>query len=79
MQEACKMASLGKQGCGGEGGHVQVGHREGNGAVHLLGGSLVSGFEALHVQAQHWRQLAYGHLLEGCPLALTPAHSHAAS
>jgi len=58
---------------GGERGHVQMAHREHHSAVHLHGGALVSGLEALHVQTQHRRQLPDGHLLQGCALALTPA------
>lgn len=48
-------------------------HREGHSALHLHGGALVRGLEALHVQAQHRGQLANGHLLGGTALALAPA------
>lgn len=57
----------------GEGGHVQVGHWEGQGGLHLLGGPFVCGLEALDVQAKHRGQLPDGQLL-ACPaLALAPA------
>ncbi len=47
-------------------------HWESHPAFHFLGGTLVCGFEALHVQTQHRRQLPDGHLLQGCALALAP-------
>lgn len=73
MQGAFEVTARRQHRGGGEGGHIQVSHREGHPALHLFGGSLVRGLEALHVQAQHWGQLPDGHLLHCCSLTLAPA------
>lgn len=73
MQGALEVTARRQHRGGGEGAHVQVGHREGHSALHLFGGPLVRSLEALHVQAQHRRQLPDGHLLDCCPLTLAPA------
>lgn len=72
-EQASEAVSVGQHRGRCEGCHIEVSYREGHRAVHLLRSSLICCLETLHVQAQHRRQLPYGHLLHGCSLTLTSA------